>query len=73
MQATLTNIPPHLHSAEAAALGHQVAMSSANSPESDISLRSELLLRGNKSVAIVHNGSIYRLQATKLGKLILTK
>ncbi|PAT35773.1 hemin uptake protein HemP [Comamonadaceae bacterium OH2310_COT-174] len=31
------------------------------------------LLKGQKSVAIQHNGSIYRLQATKLGKLILTK
>ncbi|MDO8263301.1 MAG: hemin uptake protein HemP [Gallionella sp.] len=31
------------------------------------------LLKGQKSVVIEHNGSIYRLQATKLGKLILTK
>jgi hemin uptake protein HemP len=31
------------------------------------------LLRGNKSVAIEHQGVIYRLQVTKLGKLILTK
>ncbi len=31
------------------------------------------LLRGSKSVGIMHNGSLYRLQATKLGKLILTK
>ncbi|XDF37416.1 hemin uptake protein HemP [Paracidovorax avenae] len=31
------------------------------------------LLKGQKTVAIFHNGSIYRLQATKLGKLILTK
>ncbi|MGH6626446.1 MAG: hemin uptake protein HemP [Burkholderiaceae bacterium] len=31
------------------------------------------LLRGHKAVAIKHNGAIYRLQATKLGKLILTK
>ena len=37
------------------------------------SLDSENLLRGQKSVSIVHNGAIYRLQATKLGKLILTK
>jgi hemin uptake protein HemP len=34
---------------------------------------SENLLRGQKSVAIQHNGLVYRLQATKLGKLILTK
>ncbi|RZL61549.1 MAG: hemin uptake protein HemP [Variovorax sp.] len=31
------------------------------------------LLRGSKTVGILHNGSVYRLQATKLGKLILTK
>jgi hemin uptake protein HemP len=34
---------------------------------------SESLLRGQKVVEIVHNGSLYKLQATKLGKLILTK
>ena len=31
------------------------------------------LLQGRQTVAIRHNGSIYRLQATRLGKLILTK
>ncbi len=31
------------------------------------------LLKGNKTVAIEHNGAVYRLQATRLGKLILTK
>jgi len=31
------------------------------------------LLKGQKTVAITHNGLIYRLQATRLGKLILTK
>ena len=31
------------------------------------------LLKGQKSVAIQHNGALYRLQATRLGKLILTK
>ena len=34
---------------------------------------SAALLQGAKSVEIVHNGLIYRLQATRLGKLILTK
>lgn len=34
---------------------------------------SKALLQGNKTVSIFHNGSVYRLQATKLGKLILTK
>ncbi len=36
-------------------------------------LPSESLLRGHKIVEILHNGSLYKLQATKLGKLILTK
>ena len=31
------------------------------------------LLKGQKTLAIEHNGAVYRLQATKLGKLILTK
>lgn len=36
-------------------------------------VQSSDLLQGGKSVVIDHNGQIYRLQATKLGKLILTK
>jgi hemin uptake protein HemP len=36
-------------------------------------LDSAQLLNGQKAVTIVHNGTPYRLQATKLGKLILTK
>ena len=39
----------------------------------DYPLDSRTLLRGHKTVTIVHNGASYRLQATKLGKLILTK
>jgi hemin uptake protein HemP len=34
---------------------------------------SATLLRGHKTVDIAHNGMLYTLQATKLGKLILTK
>lgn len=34
---------------------------------------SQDLLRGRKTMEISHNGAIYRLQATRLGKLILTK
>ena len=34
---------------------------------------SQALLQGQGSVAIRHHGVVYRLQATKLGKLILTK
>ena len=36
-------------------------------------LPSDHLLQGRKTVEISHNGSVYRLQATRLGKLILTK
>ena len=36
-------------------------------------LSSAEILRGQKTVEINHNGSTYRLQATRLGKLILTK
>nr|WP_326539322.1 hemin uptake protein HemP [Pseudorhodoferax sp.] len=38
-----------------------------------VSVDSHELLRGQKAVEIKHNGAIYRLQTTKLGKLILTK
>jgi hemin uptake protein HemP len=36
-------------------------------------LDSAKLLGGARSVEITHNGAVYRLQATRLGKLILTK
>jgi hemin uptake protein HemP len=36
-------------------------------------VNSDDILRGQKAVEINHNGSTYRLQATRLGKLILTK
>ncbi len=42
-------------------------------PRTAAPLESTDLLRGGKTVGILHNGSLYRLQATKLGKLILTK
>ena len=41
--------------------------------EGTLGMNSAELLQGRKSVTIVHNGMPYRLQATKLGKLILTK
>lgn len=34
---------------------------------------SQDLLRGHKAVSIEHNGTVYRLQSTRAGKLILTK
>ena len=43
-------------------------------PPSQIpAVNSQDLLQGQKTVAIHHNGAVYRLQATRLGKLILTK
>jgi hemin uptake protein HemP len=41
--------------------------------ESGSTLESTEILRGQKAVEIKHNGLTYRLQATRLGKLILTK
>lgn len=42
-------------------------------PRTQPQLDSRELLRGARLVEICHNGEIYRLQATRLGKLILTK
>ncbi|HSU20490.1 hemin uptake protein HemP [Comamonadaceae bacterium OTU4NAUVB1] len=39
----------------------------------EISIESTELLRGSKTLEIRHNGSLYLLRTTKLGKLILTK
>lgn len=36
-------------------------------------MASENLLQGRRLVEILHNGEVYRLQSTRLGKLILTK
>jgi|EndMetStandDraft_4_1072995.scaffolds.fasta_scaffold1956052_1 hemin uptake protein HemP len=38
-----------------------------------LTVESTDLLQGHKTVEIKHNGAVYRLQTTKLGKLILTK
>ncbi len=42
-------------------------------PEGGAFLSSDDLLQGRNAVTIAHNGFVYRLQATRLGKLILTK
>ena len=60
---------PALRASEAAA----VAQSAATAQGHSTTVQSEELLQGKKAVEISHNGAIYRLQATKLGKLILTK
>jgi hemin uptake protein HemP len=38
-----------------------------------VALSSQDVLRGRKAVSISHNGTLYRLQTTRQGKLILTK
>ncbi|MGE0497457.1 MAG: hemin uptake protein HemP [Ramlibacter sp.] len=52
--------------------GGQAAIQ-ASSGDAARQVHSTDLLRGSKAVEINHNGAVYRLQATKLGKLILTK
>lgn len=57
-----------------AALNRYAAAALAQTTAADsLSLDSHELLRGQKAVEIKHNGAVYRLQTTKLGKLILTK
>lgn len=48
-------------------------MSPAEPSEASKVWPSASLLRGQKTVAIEHNGALYRLQSTRAGKLILTK
>jgi hemin uptake protein HemP len=63
-----------LISGNAAALQRFAAAGMAQLSAADaIAVDSHELLRGQKAVEIKHNGAIYRLQTTKLGKLILTK
>jgi hemin uptake protein HemP len=63
-----------LMSSNAAALQRFAAAGMAQLSAADaIAVDSHELLRGQKAVEIKHNGAIYRLQTTKLGKLILTK
>lgn len=53
---------------------HSEAASAANAASTPLGcMNSTEILRGQKAVEISHNGSTYRLQATRLGKLILTK
>jgi len=70
MQATPTafNVLSHPSLDHAGSSGHVVQAAKPSHL-----LESAELLKGQKIVGIMHNGSLYRLQATKLGKLILTK
>lgn len=42
-------------------------------PADGPALSSQSLMQGRSAISITHNGTVYRLQATRLGKLILTK
>jgi hemin uptake protein HemP len=70
MQATLTAFSVLSHPSLDQSGDGQVA---AQAPRPVQTVESTELLKGSKAVGIMHNGSLYRLQATKLGKLILTK
>ncbi|MDG9698953.1 hemin uptake protein HemP [Ottowia cancrivicina] len=59
------------HASAAAVAGKPASQPSA--PAALAAIRSEQLLQGRKQVEIIHNGAVYRLQATRQGKLILTK
>jgi hemin uptake protein HemP len=75
MQATLTaaSILRPDPSRPAPAQDRNPANAAAQPATAACAVDSSALLQGHKTVAISHNGSVYRLQATKLGKLILTK
>ena len=53
--------------------GPQVAQPTAPMRADAAPVESERLFQGQRTVAISHNGEIYRLHCTRLGKLILTK
>ncbi len=62
------------------AASHQSSQEAKSSPSAAFEgsvpssgVNSRDILKGEKAVAISHNGLTYRLQATRLGKLILTK
>ena len=58
---------------QASQISLQMSQPTALLSDSALGMNSTELLQGRKSVTILHNGMPYRLQATKLGKLILTK
>ncbi len=75
MSATLTASTGNamLGSVHAPFGGQRASRQSSPAQAENVSVDSRNLLQGQKVVTIAHNGVLYRLQATKLGKLILTK
>lgn len=66
------------HAATASNPARRTLKLASRTPQPDISaaaapLPSDQLLQGRRAVEISHNGAVYRLQSTRLGKLILTK
>ena len=68
-----TSPAPHTRATPAADTAAEPAAPAAPTCDAAPGLDSAALLRGNNSVAIIHRGAVYRLQATRQGKLILTK
>lgn len=67
------NTPPVSQPTAARSCGPSSAALEAAPPQTVTAINSATLLQGGKSVTINHNGEFYRLQATRQGKLILTK
>jgi hemin uptake protein HemP len=76
MHPSFTHASPrslYLHTSQEAQHGSAPANAHSHLESEAPPVQSDSLLRGQKVVEIVHNGNLYKLQATKLGKLILTK
>ncbi len=73
MQANSTNASPLCSADSDLAASSLMPTDPLAAQAGPAAVESSALLQGQKAVAIRHNGSVYRLQATKLGKLILTK
>ena len=69
---TYKHLPVEVEAANAQADPQRFASSNGPVPAGG-RVDSSTLLRGRNAVEISHNGATYRLQATRLGKLILTK
>lgn len=52
---------------------HGSGTTPACTPTGSTVVDSQTVLRGHPAITIAHNGSYYRLQTTRQGKLILTK
>lgn len=71
MTSALTADRPFAHAERLHAPAHR----STTEREGNVAptVASDALLRGRSLVHIEHNGALYQLRATRLGKLILTK